>query len=127
MHKLETAISFSPSELFEGFSLVTRGPPPAVFRFAHGRVCDDSASASSRDHGCARHGLEHLGFAADHRLQSASASRFTAGASGLLLWTQSGERPDLYRESFRFDTMPSWRDGTHWGRQPHREKTGHET
>jgi hypothetical protein len=53
------------------------------------------------------HRLERLGFAADHRPHSSSASRFTAGASGFLLLIQSGERPDLYRESFRFETMPS--------------------
>src|SRR5215468_6411061 len=41
----------------------------------------------------------------DHRSHSSSASRFTAGASGFLLLIQSGERPDLYRESFRFETM----------------------
>src|ERR1700730_5450230 len=53
------------------------------------------------------HRLERLGFAADHRPHSSSASRFTAGASGFLLLIQSGERPDLYRESFRFETIPS--------------------
>jgi hypothetical protein len=47
------------------------------------------------------HRLERLGFAADHRPHSSSASRFTAGASGFLLLIQSGDRPDLYRESFR--------------------------
>jgi hypothetical protein len=42
-----------------------------------------------------------------HLLQSSSASRFTAGASGFLNFSQSGERPDLYREPRRFDTIPS--------------------
>jgi hypothetical protein len=54
-----------------------------------------------------RYRLERLGFAADHRPHSSSANRFTAGASGFLLLTQSGEQPDLYRESFRFETIPS--------------------
>jgi hypothetical protein len=40
------------------------------------------------------HRLERLGFAADHRPHSSSASRFTAGAFGLLLLIQSGERPE---------------------------------
>ena len=40
------------------------------------------------------------------RPQSSSVSRFTAGALGFLLLIQCGERPDLQRESFRFDTMP---------------------
>jgi hypothetical protein len=38
--------------------------------------------------------------------QSSSASRFTAGAFGFLLLIQCGVRPELYRESFRFETMP---------------------
>ena len=42
--------------------------------------------------------------------QSSSASRLTAGASGFLLLIQSGERPERYRESFRFDTMPALND-----------------
>src|SRR5215467_5104100 len=37
---------------------------------------------------------------------SSSASRFTAGAVFFIL-SQSGERPERYIESFRFDTMPS--------------------
>jgi hypothetical protein len=41
------------------------------------------------------------------RLQSSSASRFTAGAFGFLLFIQSSERPERYRESLRFETMPS--------------------
>src|SRR6516162_3271497 len=41
------------------------------------------------------------------RPQSSSASRFTAGAFGFLTLTQCGERPELYGESSRFDTMPS--------------------
>src|SRR6516164_10403218 len=39
--------------------------------------------------------------------QSSSASRFTAAASGFFILSQSGERPERYIESFRFDTMPS--------------------
>jgi hypothetical protein len=35
------------------------------------------------------------GTAAGHRAQSSSASRLTAGASGFLNFSQSGERPDL--------------------------------
>jgi hypothetical protein len=35
------------------------------------------------------HRLERHGFAADHRPHSSSANRFTAGASGFLLLTQS--------------------------------------
>ena len=38
---------------------------------------------------------------------SLSEINLTAGASGFLLLIQSGERPDLYRDSFRFETMPS--------------------
>jgi|ERR1700737_3532009 hypothetical protein len=44
-----------------------------------------------------------------HRPHSSSANRFTARASRFLLLIQSGERPDLYRESFRLETMPSRR------------------
>jgi len=40
-----------------------------------------------------------------HRPHSSSANRFTARASGFLLLIQSGERPDLYRESFRLETI----------------------
>src|SRR5215813_13283012 len=39
--------------------------------------------------------------------QSSSASRFTAGAARLFILSQSGERPERYIESLRFDTMPS--------------------
>src|SRR5262249_20673711 len=39
--------------------------------------------------------------------QSSSASRVTAGAFGLFILCQSGERPERYGESFLFDTMPS--------------------
>ena len=39
--------------------------------------------------------------------QSSSASRLTAGAAGFFTFTQCGERPDLYGEPRRFDTMPS--------------------
>jgi hypothetical protein len=39
--------------------------------------------------------------------QSSSASRFTAGAAGFLILGQYGERPERYRDSNRFDTMPS--------------------
>src|SRR5207249_10615442 len=39
--------------------------------------------------------------------QSSSASRRTASHAGFLLLSQSGERPERYGESFRFDTMPS--------------------
>src|SRR5499433_1601128 len=38
---------------------------------------------------------------------SSSASRFTAGAAAFFILSQSGERPERYIESFRFDTMPS--------------------
>jgi hypothetical protein len=41
------------------------------------------------------------------RPYSSSASRFTAGALGFLDLIQCGERLELYRESFRFDTIPS--------------------
>jgi hypothetical protein len=40
-------------------------------------------------------------------LKSSSASRFTAGAFGFSLFSQCGERPELYGELRRFDTMPS--------------------
>jgi hypothetical protein len=33
--------------------------------------------------------------------------RFTAGAFGFLLLVQCGERPELYAEPRRFDTIPS--------------------
>jgi hypothetical protein len=39
--------------------------------------------------------------------QSSSASRFTAGASAFFILSQSGDRPERYVESLRFDTMPS--------------------
>src|SRR6516164_5432562 len=39
--------------------------------------------------------------------QFSFASRFTAGASEFFILSQSGERPERYIESFRFDTMPS--------------------
>src|SRR5215468_12384455 len=39
--------------------------------------------------------------------QSSSSSRFTAGAAGFFIFSQSGERPERYIESLRFDTMPS--------------------
>jgi hypothetical protein len=42
-----------------------------------------------------------------HRPQSSSASRFTDGASGFFILSQSGERPERYGEPSRFDTMPS--------------------
>src|SRR5262249_11258879 len=38
--------------------------------------------------------------------QSSSAS-ITAGAAAFFILSQSGERPELYIESLRFDTMPS--------------------
>src|SRR5262249_42480885 len=44
---------------------------------------------------------------AGHLPQSSSASRFTAGASVFFILSQSGERPERYIESLRFDTMPS--------------------
>src|SRR5262245_57043862 len=37
--------------------------------------------------------------------QSSSASRFTAGAPTFFILSQSGERPERYVESFRFDTI----------------------
>jgi hypothetical protein len=36
---------------------------------------------------------------------SSSASRFTAGAAGFFILSQSGERPERYVGSFRFDTI----------------------
>jgi hypothetical protein len=39
-------------------------------------------------------------------LQSSSASRFTAAHAGFFDLSQSGERPERYGESFRFDKMP---------------------
>src|SRR5262245_11002488 len=39
--------------------------------------------------------------------QSSSASRFTAGAARFFILSQSGERPERYIESLRFDTMAS--------------------
>jgi hypothetical protein len=42
-----------------------------------------------------------------YRPQSSSASRFTADASGFFILSQSGERPERYIESLRFDTIPS--------------------
>jgi hypothetical protein len=41
--------------------------------------------------------------------QSSSASRFTTGAFGFLLLTQCRDRPELYGESRRFETIPSAR------------------
>jgi hypothetical protein len=43
----------------------------------------------------------------NQRPQCSSASRFTAGAAGFLNLSQSGERPDLYRDPRRFETIPS--------------------
>ena len=43
-----------------------------------------------------------------HRIpQSSSPSRFTAGTAGFLNFSQSGERPDRYRDPSRFETIPS--------------------
>jgi hypothetical protein len=39
--------------------------------------------------------------------QSSSASRFTAGASGFLNFSQSFVLPDRYCEPSRFETIPS--------------------
>jgi ABC transporter substrate binding protein len=55
------------------------------------------------------HRLERLGFAADHRRQSSSASRFTAGAFGFLLLIQCGDRPERYCESLRFNIHNGYR------------------
>jgi hypothetical protein len=44
---------------------------------------------------------------ARHLPPSSSPSRFTAGASGFLNFSQSLERPDRYCDPSRFDTMPS--------------------
>jgi hypothetical protein len=38
---------------------------------------------------------------------SSSASRFNADASEFFILSQSGERPERYIESLRFETMPS--------------------
>ena len=38
---------------------------------------------------------------------SSSASRFTAGAAGFLIFTHRSPRPDRYGEPSRFETMPS--------------------
>jgi hypothetical protein len=38
---------------------------------------------------------------------SSASSRFTAGAVGFFILSQSGEQPERYIESLRFDTMPS--------------------
>jgi hypothetical protein len=35
------------------------------------------------------------------------AGRFTATQAGFFIFNHSGERPERYIESFRFDTMPS--------------------
>ena len=43
------------------------------------------------------------------RLHSISASRFTAGASAFFNLIQCSERPETYREPFRFETIPSLR------------------
>jgi hypothetical protein len=40
-----------------------------------------------------------------HRLQSSSSSRFTAGCAGFFILSQSGERPERYGESLRFETI----------------------
>ena len=39
--------------------------------------------------------------------QSSSASCRTAGAAGFFTFSQCADRPDLYGEPSRFDTMPS--------------------
>jgi hypothetical protein len=51
--------------------------------------------------------LERLALLAGHWLHSSSASRFTAGAFGFFDLIQCGDRPELYGESRRFDTIPS--------------------
>src|SRR5262245_19837945 len=52
-------------------------------------------------------GRTESGCGSSQRPQSSSSSRFTAGAAAFLILSQSGERPERYIESFRFDTMPS--------------------
>jgi hypothetical protein len=60
----------------------------------------DDELAANATHGEGRHRRPP-------RPQSSSASRFTAGAAGFLLLSQCRERPDVWREPLRFDTMPS--------------------
>jgi hypothetical protein len=43
----------------------------------------------------------------NQRPQSSSASRFTAGASWFLNFTQSGDRPDRWRDPSLLETIPS--------------------
>src|ERR1700730_2372682 len=50
------------------------------------------------------YGRERLAF--DHCPQS-SSSWFAEGACGLVFLIQSGERPERYRESLCFETIPS--------------------
>jgi len=50
---------------------------------------------------------DDLALATSHLAQSSSASRVTAAQAGFFILSQSGERPERYVESFRFDAMPS--------------------
>src|SRR5262249_1953791 len=60
-------------------------------------VDHDPVSATLRCHAHLRRSFD----------QSSSASRFTSGASAFFILSQSGERPERYGESLRFETMPS--------------------
>jgi hypothetical protein len=54
-----------------------------------------------------RSGEHVVPYTDDHLPQSSSVSRFTAAQAGFFDLIQCVERPELYRESLRFDTMPS--------------------
>jgi hypothetical protein len=80
---------------------INRERDPA-FRAGRGRKRDRWLSPSPRQDGspAARSGCP------PYRPQSSSASRFTAGPAGFLNFSQSGERPDRYRDPSRFETIP---------------------
>jgi hypothetical protein len=74
----------------------------------HGERCHIQSSPT-QDCVAPRRGQVHdFAQGADRpRPQCSSASRFTAGACGFLNLSQSGERPDRYRDPSRFETIPS--------------------
>src|ERR1700719_1036274 len=76
---------------------------------APGDAVDEQVAAAVGAYVPQRHRGEGLLLALDDhdRSQSSSANRVTAGAFGFFAFNQSRERPELYHEPLRFDTIPS--------------------
>src|SRR6202040_772671 len=76
---------------------------------APGDAVDEQLAAAVGAYVPQRHRGEGLLLALDDhdRSQSSSANRVTAGTLGFLAFTQARERPELYDEPLRFDTIPS--------------------